>query len=169
MRSRLHFYITSFILIKLHASVLNVSHIEIAIDYMENFNGLKLNRAMVVYENKDCLMADIMTDEMWKGRFLQNSHIYISFHGASQNFSTIINQLEDTTSPTVVVLLGTECSLYLRNFVATFPNDLLKYHAWIIVLNTDFKGENSLYKKIVNEFTASTRKLDINIRSQIHA
>ena len=164
----IYFLIFHVFVTQISASYIETSHVEIAIDFLIRYNDVDFDVAMVVFDSHNCVDNSIEIEEMRKVYFTPTKPLYLSFHVASQNSSSIINQLRDITIPHVVILLGFECSLNVRNFVVSLPDYLFQYHSWLVVLNLEFENEESLYKQVAPAFSMTADKVGLNIKSQIY-
>ena len=141
-----------------------------AMHFIENYNGLEIKAVMLVVNKKDSTDNTIETaiQDIVNGEDNRRYPRFFSFHPTPENTNIIVNELLDTSVPTLVVVHGFEFDEELVNFIANFPNVALRRHCWLIVLHSLFKNESSLRKETSLLFPISHRQQCIDIRSLVH-
>ena len=171
MNTSIYFLVTCFVGLEVGAtSFLTDSQFNDAMHYLENHNELEIKAVMLVVNKKHSTDITIETaiQNIVKGEDNARYPRYFSFHVTPENTSVIVNQLRDTSVPTLVVLHGFEFDVDLVNFIAFFPTIALISHCWLIVLMSIFENESSLRKETSLLFPISDRKQYIDIHSLLH-
>ena len=171
MKTSIYLLIACFVGLEANTtSFLTDSQFNNAMHYIENYNELEIKAIMLVVNIKHStdIIIETAIQNIVKGEDNAKNPRYFSFHVAPENTSIIVNQLRDTSVPTLVVLRGFEFDVELVNFIAFFPTITLTSHCWLIVLKSIFQNESNLRKETSLLFPISDRKQYIDIHSLLH-
>ena len=140
-----------------------------AINYMQAYNGLVLHSVILLVTPRNYINDSSFCEDTIDSLHPLNNQMFVNCQIMSQTtINNISYLLRDPSMSTVNVLFGFEQTMLLRNVVKRMSNHYFEKHAWLIVLESEFRNKTDVYQTMLNLTSGLTTKSKITLNSQVY-